>query len=411
MTFRAIFISVVLGAILIVGGVMFNAKRPAHEIEQPKAEFVRAAGKCATCHRRETAAVVHQFERSRHAKNGVNCLDCHQALEGQEQQAHNGFTIAKALTAKNCSQCHTTEYNQFIKSRHAAPAWAAVRGKQDFTVEQIQFAETYHEGAVNRAANQLAQKEGQSAIDVGCLGCHDIGKPNSDGSIGTCTHCHARHTTSVVLAREPETCGQCHMGPDHSQIEIFHESKHGVLYNAQKREMNLDADPKHLSTADMSVPTCSTCHLSGLEGLKVTHDTTERLSYWLFAAVSKKRPTYHQGQNAMKETCLKCHAQTHVERIYREAEGVVQATNTKIAEAKALMTELRQEGLLTDEPFDEPIEFIYFDLWHYYGRTAKHGAFMGGADFVQWHGNYELLLKATEMKHIATELRERHAKP
>ena len=73
MTFRAIFISVVLGAILIVGGVMFNAKRPAHETEQPKAEFVRATGKCATCHRRETAAVVHQFERSRHAKRGVNC--------------------------------------------------------------------------------------------------------------------------------------------------------------------------------------------------------------------------------------------------------------------------------------------------------------------------------------------------
>ena len=411
MTFRAVFISVVLGAAFIVGAILFNAKRPAHETEQPKAEFVRATGKCATCHRRETSAVVHQFERSRHANTGVNCLDCHQALEGQEQHVHNGFIIAKGLTAKNCSQCHTTEYNQFIKSRHAAPAWAAVRGKQDFTVEQIEFAETYHKGAVNRAANQLAQREGQSAIDVGCLGCHDIGKPNSDGSIGTCTHCHARHNTSVTLAREPETCGQCHMGPDHSQIEIFHESKHGVLYNAQKREMNLGADPKHLSTSDMSVPTCSTCHLSGLEGLKVTHDTSERLSYWLFAPVSKKRPSYQQGQSAMKETCLKCHAQTHVDRIYQEAEGVVEATNAKISEAKALMTELRQEGLLTADPFDEPIEFIYFDLWHYYGRTAKHGAFMGGADFVQWHGNYELLLKATEMQHIAAELRERHAKP
>lgn len=411
MTFRAIFISVVVGAAFIVGAVLFNTRRPAHETEQPKAEFVRATGKCATCHRRETSAVVHQFERSRHANSGVTCLDCHQAIEGQAQQAHNGFTIAGELTAKNCSQCHATEYQQFIKSRHGAPAWAAVRGKQDFTVEQIEFAETYHEGAVNRVANQLAQREGQSAIDVGCLGCHDIGKPNSDGSIGTCTHCHARHTTSVALARQPETCGQCHMGPDHSQIEIFHESKHGVLYNAQKREMNLGADPKHLSTADMSVPTCSTCHLSGLEGLKVTHDTSERLSYWLFAPVSKQRPTYHQAQSAMKETCLKCHAQTHVEKIYQEAEGVVQATNAKISEAKALMTELRQEGLLTHDPFDEPIEFIYFDLWHYYGRTAKHGAFMGGADFVQWHGNYELLLKATEMEHIAAELRERHAKP
>ncbi|HVW03239.1 MAG TPA: hypothetical protein VHB77_22950, partial [Planctomycetaceae bacterium] len=47
------------------------------------------------------------------------------------------------------------------------------------------------------------------------------------------------------------------------------------------------------------------------------------------------------------------------------------------------------------------------DLWHYFGRTAKHGAYMGGADFVQWHGFYELVAKLTEMKSIAKELRER----
>ncbi len=74
------------------------------------------------------------------------------------------------------------------------------------------------------------------------------------------------------------------------------------------------------------------------------------------------------------------------------------------------MAELRQEGLLTPEPFDEPIEFLYFDYWHYYGRTAKHGAFMGGADFVQWHGNYELLKIMVEMKELAKELREQKAK-
>jgi hypothetical protein len=51
------------------------------------------------------------------------------------------------------------------------------------------------------------------------------------------------------------------------------------------------------------------------------------------------------------------------------------------------------------------IEFVYFDLWHYYGRTAKHGAFMGGADFVQWHGNYELLLHKVELKEMAHEIR------
>lgn len=406
MSFKSIFISVFLGTSLIVVALIFNAKRPITETSQPSADFVRATGKCAACHRRETSAIIHQFERSEHAKQGVTCLDCHRATETQETQAHKGFTIAKHLTAKNCSECHATEYTQFLRSRHAAPAWAAVSGARDFTAEQIAFAEKYHKGAVNRPANRLAIREGESAINVGCLGCHDIGKPNADGSIGTCTACHARHSTSIALAREPETCGQCHMGPDHSQMEIYHESKHGVLYNAQKADMNLKAPPKILTTADMSVPTCVTCHLSGIDGLNVTHDTTERLSYWLFAAVSDKRPTYQQGQDAMKETCLKCHARSQVEKFYQEAESVVADTNEKIREAAAVMKSLREEGLLTETAFDEPIEFLYFDIWHYYGRTAKHGAFMGGADFVQWHGNYELLLKTTELKKTARELRE-----
>ena len=99
-----------------------------------------------------------------------------------------------------------------------------------------------------------------------------------------------------------------------------------------------------------------------------------------------------------------------MEKFYREAETVLQATNDKVRAGQELLAGLRKDGLLTPEPFDEPIEFVYFDFWHYYGRTAKHGAFMGGADFVQWHGNYELLLKLTEMKEIARQLRETHGK-
>jgi len=198
------------------------------------------------------------------------------------------------------------------------------------------------------------------------------------------------------------------MGPDHAQIEIYHESKHGVLYNDLKYFMNLSADPKQLTTRDMSVPTCATCHMSGLDGLKVTHDTTERLSYWLFADISDKRPAFERGQAEMKEVCLKCHAQTPIDTFYREAEQVVSDTNEKVRIAAEIIQGLRDEGLLTPEPFDEPIEFVYFDLWHYYGRTAKHGAFMGGADFVQWHGNYELLLKTTELKKMAEEIRAKH---
>ena len=57
-----------------------------------------------------------------------------------------------------------------------------------------------------------------------------------------------------------------------------------------------------------------------------------------------------------------------------------------------------------------PIDFVYFDLWHYDGRTSKHGAFMGGADFVQWHGNYPMLQKTVQLKEMAAELRRQHGK-
>lgn len=405
MPFKSIFIAFFIGSSLIVAAMMVNRGRPLSDTRPSVAEFTEATGRCAQCHREETAAVVHQFERSQHSQANITCYDCHQALDGQEELEHNNFALAREVTSLNCQACHRTEYDQFARSRHALPAWAAVRGTAQLSDEQIAFGERFHPGAVNRPANALAALEGSSAIQTGCLGCHDIGTPNADGSIGTCTECHSRHSTSIALAREPQTCGQCHMGPDHSQLEIYTESKHGVLFNGQRASMNLGADPKQLTTADMPIPTCATCHMSGLDGLKVTHDTTERLSYWLFAEVSEQRPGYLAGQTEMQETCLTCHASTNVERFYLEAEAVVATTNETVRETQLLMAELRAEGLLTPEPFDETIEFLYFDFWHYFGRTAKHGAFMGGADFVQWHGNYELLLKRTEIEEMAEALR------
>ncbi|GIW88557.1 MAG: hypothetical protein KatS3mg108_2881 [Isosphaeraceae bacterium] len=411
MGFRGVFLGVTLATALVVAAFLINRARPRVEVDRANVQLVKAEGKCAECHRRETSAIVHEYEMSRHAQKGVNCLDCHKVEAGQESLDHRGFTITKEVTAANCKTCHATEYDQFLRSRHAAPAWAAVRGREDFTAQQVAHAERFHPGAVRRKPNVLGEVQGvefgsAEAAQRGCTSCHDIGKPNRDGTIGTCTKCHARHVASVELARLPETCGQCHMGPDHSQLEIFHESKHGVLFGAQRHLMNLAARPKQLTTADMPVPTCSTCHMSGLEGAGVTHDTTERLSYFLFAETSQKRPTATQGQLAMKAICLNCHTGPKIEAFYKDAEEVLVSTNNAVQAASDLMAELRSEGLLTRDPFDEPIEFAYFDLWHYYGRTAKHGAFMGGADFVQWHGVYELLKKTIEIQRMAEELRQ-----
>lgn len=408
MSFRGVFIAVVISTALIVSAFLLNAKRPKAEVIRHTAALVRATGKCANCHRHETSAVVHEYDMSRHNAANVNCLQCHQPAKGQETLDHKGFEITRKVTAANCAGCHPDQYEQYLKSRHSAPAWAAVAGKKDFTPEQVAAAEKIHKGAVDRDPDKVVQLVGTSAVNNGCMRCHEVGRPNPDGSIGSCTNCHARHVSSVELARTPETCGQCHMGPDHSQIEIYHESKHGVLYNAQRGLMNLAARSDKLSTDDMPVPTCATCHMSGMEGTKGTHDTSERLSYYLFATVSDRRPTYAKGKANMKAVCLVCHTNPPILAFYGQAENVVKSTNTLVQEAEKIINGLRKEKLLTPAPLDEPIEFVYFELWHHDGRTAKHGAFMGGADFVQWHGFYEIQSKMAKLKEMAAELRRRN---
>ncbi len=89
-----------------------------------------------------------------------------------------------------------------------------------------------------------------------------MGRFNPDGSLGTCNACHSRHEFSKALARQPEACGKCHMGPDHPQIEIFNESKHGIAFHNKIAEMNLD-HPEWVVGRDYSAaPSCATCHMS-----------------------------------------------------------------------------------------------------------------------------------------------------
>jgi hydroxylamine dehydrogenase len=149
--------------------------------------------------------------------------------------------------------------------------------------------------------------------------------------------------------------------------------------------------------------------MSGLNGLKVTHEPSERLSYYLADAISKPRPNHDRAQIAMKQVCSQCHTATIPDRVYKDAEATVASTNAKVQAAQDLMSALRKEGLLAGPPFSHSIEFVFFDLWHYDGRTSKHGAFMGGADYVQWHGNYPMLAKTVELREMAAELRRTHA--
>ncbi len=67
------------------------------------------------------------------------------------------------------------------------------------------------------------------------------------------------------------------------------------------------------------------------------------------------------------------------------------------------MNDVKQAGGLTDAPFDQPVDFSYFELWHHWGRTAKFGAWMQGPDYTQWHGAYEILKSLSELNSTLKE--------
>jgi hydroxylamine dehydrogenase len=54
------------------------------------------------------------------------------------------------------------------------------------------------------------------------------------------------------------------------------------------------------------------------------------------------------------------------------------------------MDKLYAANKLTKTPFDEKIEWTYYDLWHHQGRRARMGTAMMGPDYTQWHGFYEV---------------------
>jgi hypothetical protein len=70
-------------------------------------------------------------------------------------------------------------------------------------------------------------------------------------------------------------------------------------------------------------------------------------------------------------------------------DNVVELYNTKFGEpAQAIMTALYERELLTPLPFDEPLEFTYWELWHDEGARARHGASMASPNHAWWEGMY-----------------------
>ncbi|MFN7976270.1 MAG: multiheme c-type cytochrome [Acidobacteriota bacterium] len=349
---------------------------------------------CLRCHEdKATPVATQQWMLSKHAINGVGCFDCHAARKGEpDAMEHEGYTISLLVTPKDCGKCHEKETAEFEQSHHARAGEIL--------------------GSLDNVLGEVA--EGVPAANSGCKQCHGgtikvleggkldaatwpntgIGRINPDGSRGTCSACHSRHAFAASVARQPENCGKCHLGPDHPQYEIYTESKHGIAFRAFISDMNLDSESWVLGKDYVAAPTCATCHMSATRDLPVTHDVGTRISWTLRPEVSIKLEKWEERRATMQKVCSNCHGKDWVEAFYKQYDASVTLYNDKFAvPAKAVMKKLRDAGKITPTPFDDPIEWTYYELWHHEGRRARMGAAMMGPDYTQWHGFYEVAKK------------------
>ncbi|MFC1866920.1 multiheme c-type cytochrome [Thermodesulfobacteriota bacterium] len=370
---------------------------------------------CLDCHKKENPGIFADWAKSRHASANITCLDCHRAEEFDPDLSKQHYKqyerddqkygkkeyktpVSAVVSPKDCSRCHPDEAKQYSQSKHAntleiiwkIDPWLKKGMNSDF--ERVS-------GCFHCHGTVLKAKEGRLTPEtwpnVG------VGRVNLDGSRGSCTSCHTRHRFSVMEARKPEACGQCHLGPDHPQIEIYMESKHGDIYTAHGDEYNWDSAPGTWSPGtDFRGPTCASCHMSGSGSVLTSHDVTERLS-WEIQAPLTIRPEHFKPfpaktdwkveRDKMKEVCNQCHGKVWVDGHYVKLDKVVQEyNNVYFKPAKEMLDDLYKKGLLDDSKFfDEVLEVEYYELWHHEGRRARMGAAMMAPDYTWWHGFYE----------------------
>jgi hydroxylamine dehydrogenase len=392
---------------------------PVRLIPESRADVI-AGSSCIECHQEISPGIYHDWKRSIHATVDVHCYTCHKTTKEGDlfSAAHlenDPNPIAVVVTPKDCSGCHPKEGAQYERSKHA------------HTYEIMWKVDRWLNDGMNNAIERT----------TGCYACHGtvvkvidgkpvpgvwpnvgVGRRNPDGSLGSCSSCHTRHAFSVIEARRPEACDQCHLGPDHPQIEIYNESKHGTIYHAEGHAWNWRPDDGRWQAGrDYRAPTCAACHMSSAIDVPATHDTTERLA-WETQAPLTVRPeeftpfpadtNWEVEREKMKQVCLQCHAQQWTEAHFTNLDQVVSNYNENYYKPiKGLIDSLYTAGLLSKRSyFDEELEWEFYELWHHEGRRARMGAAMMAPDYAWWHGFYELKYRFNKINQLAETLQK-----
>lgn len=397
----------------------------------------------------------------------VGCAECHTFRPDAHADTvhHNGYRIHVVVSPQDCAVCHLKEADQYKKNimSFAEKNLAENVLYQDLLRQVIGYSIPENGKIRFEPADASTRAEA-------CFYCHGtrltvqgfetrdsdygemtfaridrwpnqgVGRVNPDGSRGACTACHTRHAFSIEMARKPDTCMQCHIGPDVPAYKVYMASKHGNIFSAMNASWDFGAVPWRVGK-HFTAPTCAVCHMSLLidsEGTVVaerTHQIGNRLPTRLFGLIyahaqpkhpdttiirnksALPLPTDLDGTPAsdflinpaeqavrtqnMQSVCLSCHSRKWVKGHWKRYEDSIRETNAATLSATGLLKEIWRYGYAqnSDSLFDEAVEKKWMDIWLFHGNTVRFAAAMaGGGDYgVYANGRYQLNQKISEI--------------
>jgi len=437
---------------------------------------------CLMCHKTSDPGIVADWQHSKHAKAGVGCVECHvvpkdypTAFKNHPMQGAN-WTVQIAVSSVTCAKCHAKEVTEYLNSGHArgAAQWLAVNGsKHGYLMSKLSYhyeslkgknpslngvsGDKMAKGIRNDGPVYYANQNNPKTADLNvaniCIQCHGTtikldknGVPDPrtwpndgiaalypDGGVGNCLSCHSRHKFSAAEARNPASCGNCHLGPDHPMKEIFESSVHGHVYETNEEDYNFETG-KQIPGKTLRAATCFTCHMAAINGLKATHNVSLRLKWNLWAPDSFLRtggnetagwafwkgggkveggktvirgnakagnPNGPEAARAdMKKVCMTCHQATFTNNYFQRVDAAVTIYNQYKSFANKMMKDLKSKGLIKADVWSDPFFKLYYYLWHHEGRRFRHGAAMGSPDYAHWHGVFQVMQDIREMNDI-----------
>ncbi len=434
---------------------------------------------CLGCHTTTHPGMVESWRKSRHAnttpgeamqaeplalkvsskdvpenlqKVTVGCAECHTLRPDKHQDTfdHMGYQVHVVVSPDDCATCHSEEREQFSHNLMSQartnfvdnPLYQDLQrvingqpvvkdGRVEFEPTEI---ETYRESCLYCHGTKLTVTGTETRdTDFGVMDFplidgwpnQGVGRENLDGSLGTCSACHTRHSFSIEMARKPYTCKECHVGPDVPAFKVYEASKHGNIHSALGHTWDFKPVPWTIGK-DFTAPTCASCHVSLLTNtdgevvVERTHRMNDRLPWRIFGLIyahphprdanltkistsGLPLPTDFEGNFAeehlvdkqeqqkrletMQASCKNCHDTSWVKGHFDRFEHTIHATNRATRTATKILENIWAEGLAQGpaqggSPFDEVPERMWSDIWLLYANHIRFASAMaGGGDY------------------------------